>query len=156
MINHRLQPVDLYLWARSNRITRMFCEHQTYAQNLLVNTHDTILARMQQLDRKGSNFLLIWLIHKGFSLAIYSSNTVYVRGARCGQCMYNVLRVYKLDEWCEFVLGNFRNFWQLVSSNYFVQSSQQYRQFYGIRSNVSPWKFDLAYAVKKMLIPLTT
>ena len=27
---------------------------------------------------------------------------------------------FELDEWCEFVLGNFRNFWQLVSSNYFV------------------------------------
>ncbi len=31
---------------------------------------------LQQLDRKGSNFLLIWFIRKGFSPAKYSSNTV--------------------------------------------------------------------------------
>ncbi len=72
------------------RITRMFCEHQTFRtlhamvdqfatikstkpKLLLVNT---ILAKTQYLDRKRSKFLLIWLIRKGFSPAKYSSNTV--------------------------------------------------------------------------------
>ncbi len=65
-------------------ITIMFCEHQTFvnfamvdqfatlkfAKPKVLNTHDPY----QNADRKGSNFLLIWLIRKGFSPAKYSSN----------------------------------------------------------------------------------
>ncbi len=69
------------------RITRMFCEHQTFAnfarvdqfatiksakpKLLLVNTHDLFQNAIVK-----STFLLIWLIRKRFSPAKYSSNTV--------------------------------------------------------------------------------
>ena len=74
--------VSIYLY----RITRMFCDHQTFAKFArfdqfatiksakpklsLVNTHDPF-----QLERKGSTFLLIWLIRKGF----HSQNILVIR-----------------------------------------------------------------------------
>ncbi len=62
------------------RITRMFCEHQTFARVdqfttiksakpklLLVNTHDPFQNAIVRSQR-----VMIWLIRKGFSLAKYS------------------------------------------------------------------------------------
>ncbi len=93
------------------RITRMFCEHQTFAnfamvnqfptiksaksKLLLVNTHDPCQNAIVRLQRV--NFLLIWLIRKGFSPAKYSSNTV-AAGSRLVHCMGLYLYIHKITE----------------------------------------------------------
>ena len=73
----------------------MFCEYQTFVNFAMVDqfskiksaklskyTHDPCQNTI--VDRKGSNFLLIWLIRKGFSPAKYSSNTgIYIATEVC-------------------------------------------------------------------------
>ncbi len=91
------------------RIARMFCEHQTFvnfamvnqfptiksAKSKLVNTHDPCQNAIVRLQRV--NFLLIWLIRKGFSPAKYSSNTWYIAAGWLVHCMHGTVFIYTQD-----------------------------------------------------------
>ena len=80
--NYRLYGSNIKVYLTTVLYTRM---HQTYANFARVDQFATIKSQNlskytrsspeRNSDRKGSIFLLTWLIRKGFSSAKYSSNT---------------------------------------------------------------------------------